>query len=478
MNIDLTLEVDFQSRTHTFKLFCIENLENLKNNDTVIWMSQDLQDSQFDTSDYIIKIETKYLKPNQFIIQSIEKGPKIISSTKEIKDQFYDILFSQISAKELEKMDGLEPEDTSNINNNKANDIDQNPYDPKLIRVDTKPFSVFQVYGMIKNGEIDLSPDFQRHFVWHDITRKSRLIESLLLRIPLPVFYLSQDEEGLFKVIDGVQRLTVISDFLSNKFKLKNLEYLKDCEGKWFNNEDKTIEENLNPIYVRRIEQTQLFFNIIDPQTPSKVKYDIFRRINTGGKSLNAQEIRNCIEAAHVRNFIRKLSTSPEFLDATRNSISSTRMADEEIILRFIAFYLLDHNISNQQPYRGDMDDYLDKTVDLLNIYGKNYFDNIENAFKIAMINAKLLFGNNAFRKTSYINKSLFLSWSRILCDINTNILEKINIKHKLYNLLSNEINNNADYSNALSMATNDARNVELTYKIAQKLLNKAIYEE
>lgn len=92
-----------------------------------------------------------------------------------------------------------------------------NPYNPKLIRVDTKTFSIDMVNEMINDGEIDLSPDFQRGFVWTDITRKSRLIESLLLRIPVPAFYFAQDEDGMFQVVDGVQRLTVINSFMKNE---------------------------------------------------------------------------------------------------------------------------------------------------------------------------------------------------------------------------------------------------------------------
>ena len=157
---------------------------------------------------------------------------------------------------------------------------------------------------------------------------------------------------------------------------------------------------------MRRIEQTQLYLNIIDPQTPERVKYDIFRRINTGGKSLNAQEIRNCLEAPTTRNFVKELAKSEEFLTATRHSISSTRMADNEIVLRFIAFFLMDHDLYGQTPYKGDMDAYLNSTVELLNKLGQDKFEIIAFRFKAAMVNAHILFGKQAFRKASYINKA------------------------------------------------------------------------
>ncbi|HHQ1179824.1 TPA: DUF262 domain-containing protein, partial [Listeria innocua] len=107
----------------------------------------------------------------------------------------------------MESMDEDEDEDEYD-NIDSRNEI--KPYDPNLIRVDQKQFTIENSVSKIGNKEIDLNPDFQRKFVWTDITRKSRLIESILLRIPLPVFYLSEDEDGVYHVLDGLQRLTVL----------------------------------------------------------------------------------------------------------------------------------------------------------------------------------------------------------------------------------------------------------------------------
>lgn len=417
--------------------------------------------------DYQLEIQSNEKKDTIEVV-NIHKGKNIVSTESEIKEMFLNIWHEKKYSKQIEELDGLESEE----NGSSIITMDKDPYDPKLIRVDTRPFSIHQINEMMQEGDIDLSPDFQREFVWQDITRKSRLIESLLLRIPLPVFYLAQDEEGRFKVVDGVQRLTVIRDYLSNKFRLKNLEYLRDCEGKWYRMNGK---DGLDPVYVRRIDQTQLFFNIIDPQTPEKVKYDIFKRINTGGKTLNAQEIRNCLEKPNVRSFIKKLAHTDDFLIATRHSISSTRMADNEIILRFIAFYLQDHSLLGQKEYRGGMDAYLDSTAELLGKADEQLLYNIEHAFILAMNNAYLLFGQRAFRKANYINKALFLSWSRILCDFSTERIRNAlsNKQIDMTYILQNEIDNNTKYSAALSMATNDVRNVEYSKEIAKQLLER-----
>ncbi|MCM1541546.1 MAG: DUF262 domain-containing protein [Blautia sp.] len=290
-------------------------------------------------------------------VGEIKASDTIIEEEEEIRRKFSDSLFENKMNQLINMEDGFDDADEEEGNES----IKYNPYNLKLIRVDTKPFSIRQMNEMIEGGDVDLSPDFQRGFVWNDITRKSRLMESLWLRIPIPVFYFAQDEEGLFQVVDGVQRLTVINSFMKNEFKLKNLEYLAECNGKYFKKaSDKA--DSLEDMYVRRIEQPQLFVNVIDPQTPGKVKYDIFKRINTGGKALNNQEIRNCLANGRTRSFLHELSRSENFLHATRKSISAARMADEELVLRFMAFYL---------------------------------------------------FGGNAFRKANYANKSLFLGISQ-----------------------------------------------------------------
>ena len=324
---------------------------------------------------------------------------------------------------------------------------------------------------MINDGDIDLSPDFQRGFVWTDITRKSRLIESLLLRIPIPVFYFSQDEQGVFQVVDGVQRLTVINSFMNDKFKLKNLEYLKECNNKWYKkNDDKN--DNLDSMFRRRIQQTQIYVNVIDPQTPGKVKYDIFKRINTGGKALTNQEIRNCLANSRTRELLRDLAKSKNFMVATRGSISPTRMADEELILRFISFYLIDNNKSQTKEYKGGMDSLLDETVEFLNSADMELMKEIRGAFFVAMDNAYYLFGDNAFRKANYINKSLFLGVSRVLSKYRREEIAAKNAK-EISDKLNDKIKNNVIFTNALSMATNDARNVKIVFDTVAQLIGE-----
>ena len=418
---------------------------------------------------YNVKIAISYILDNNIANNLvIQKSNNIIESAGELFTQLWE---KYINISSTETIDGVESDNNGDNNDNN----EKQPYDPKLIRIDTRNLSVAQIYDMIKNHEIDLTPDFQRNFVWNSITEKSRLIESMLLRIPLPVFYFSEDTDGILQVVDGMQRLTVIRDFMNNEFPLRNLEYLDELNGKYFKKKENP-DKSLPNEYRRRIELTQLVCNIIDPQSPQKVKYDIYKRINTVGKVLNAQEMRNAFSKPYTRDLLDKLSKSEYFLNATDNRINPTRMADKEIILRFIAFYLLDNKEIGieQKEYNGDVDDFLGNTIELLNNAKSKYDEIIINDFNKAMENAFLLFGSKSFRKINFINKALFVSLSRVLWKIDTEkIKEELKNKEDMYyqKLLDDMINNNEKYNNALSAGTNQPNKVQIAYEYAQKLL-------
>ena len=427
----------------------------------------------YNDNDYCVSI----LTDDENKITSIKKGNNILSTDDAINDEFA-MKIAELSERKLEnKNEGIEDVDE---NSNVISEL--RPYDPELIRVDTKPMSISYVLEMMGNGhnDLDLSPDFQRNFVWTDITRKSRLIESILLRIPLPVFYLSQDNDGKLQVVDGVQRLTVIKGFLKNEFKLKNLEYLENCEGCYF---DKKGAKNIDPKYIRRINQTQLIFNIIDPQTPHKVKFDIFKRINTGGKPLNNQEIRNCLANPPVRSMIKELSNSEEFKEATFGSVSSIRMADEELVMRYLGFYYLLRLNDEKLKYKGDTKQFLDDTLELLNNEtDKEKLNVIQNAFLNSMKIAEYLFGKYAFRKCKsehikpdarkqLINKSLFTSLSVLLSHYDYNEIMKNNERMCILEPFALELDNNQDFYNAITIGTNDKQRIEVTFNTVKKII-------
>ncbi|QCJ44717.1 DUF262 domain-containing protein [Bacillus sp. S3] len=347
------------------------------------------------------------------------------------------------------------------------------PFDAEKIRIEQRMLSLKYMKELIDLDLLNLYPDFQRNKVWKEIKRKSLLIESLMLRIPIPAFYFYEDEDSVLHVIDGLQRLSTINEFLNGDFKLKGLQYLQDsCDGKSF--------KDLDAKYVSRIYMTQLAVNVIDARTPSQVKYDLFRRINTGGVSLNAQEIRNSIAKPRIRDFLKKLAHSNSFLKATDGGVNDTRMAAQELVLRFIAFYLAYNYDTNELEYhKSDLELFLDRGFEKLNSMNESKLTEIEKAFTQAMNNASGIFGEYAFRKyksselnepvrRKLINKSLFTSWSVLLAEPGLKVtINEFASKNAVYTL-ANLIETNEDYSNALTIGTNAAPRVDMNFNLTR----------
>jgi len=354
------------------------------------------------------------------------------------------------------------------------------PYDPEKIRVETHQFSLRNILDMIEDEEVDLAPDFQRYQVW-SIKQKCRLIESVLLRIPLPTFYFSSDDKGVMQVVDGVQRLTTIYKYVRDResFPLSKLEYLNEQVG------GKTFH-NLGTEWVRRINKTQITVNIIDPQTPQKVKFDIFKRLNTGGTPLVAQEIRHCMSKKRSRDFLKRLSTSEEFIQVMPNQIiKHKRMANREMVLRAAAYKLhlpdiLGEPNTMSKSYRqyesldsflNDVNDYLDNEI----TDEKMAF--LEQIIKNGLKNAYKLFGSHAFRKwplgdnyTYPVNKALFETWTVLLGQYSWEKIEpnKKNVIQKFRTACK-------DYSNfndSISRSTAKSKNVAIRFKKINEIIN------
>lgn len=255
-----------------------------------------------------------------------------------------------------------------------------------------------------KKNQIILDSDFQREGIW-ELKQKSELIESVLMGLPIPIIYLSEDKYGNLIVVDGRQRLTAFFEFLDNKFALKDLKILKDLSGKHF--------DDIDPIFQSKIEDYQLIMQIIKLPTPDVVKFHIFDRVNRGGTPLNNQEMRNALYQGNSTKFLNNISRNKVFKIATGNGLKSKRMKDKYIILRSIAFYLwkdklLKDDKGNLIEYEGNIDDFLGKTMDFLNLANEEILIKIENEFLIAMNNAIRILGDNAFRlsRTDKGNKS------------------------------------------------------------------------
>jgi hypothetical protein len=350
------------------------------------------------------------------------------------------------------------------------------PWDPSQIRISTKPFSLRQVADMIKDHDIDLAPDFQRLFVWSQVQR-SRLIESVLLGIPLPAFYFNQDLQGAMQVVDGVQRLTTIHRFLTEKeVVLSNLEYLKDLEGMSY--------EKLDVSLKRRFQQTQIFVNVIEPQTPDDVKFDVFRRINTGGSPLTGQEIRHCMSRPRSRELLKRLTALPSFHEATADAFRrERRMADREVALRFCAFRARP-GIDDYREFHSLDSFLLDFTRQVDGVHATKPtmsdadVDKLFADFDRAMRTAVAVFGNAAFRKfptgatrRGPLNRALFESWAVALADYEPEALQP---HKKAIVEAARRRMRDSDYNSAVSQGTGDAAKVARRFGAAREILKQA----
>ncbi len=230
------------------------------------------------------------------------------------------------------------------------------PFNPADIRIETRPSTVDLLIKRLKAGEIDLVPEFQRAGGLWKPREQSRLIESFLIRIPIPAFYMDATNEERWLVVDGLQRLTVLQRFVVDQsFALENLEFWRQYEGLRFSGLPRPMR--------RRIEETQLIIYLVQPGTPPEVKYTIFRRINTGGLPLSSQEIRHALNQGPATTLLKRLSESEEFVHATSGGIRDRRMTDRECALRFLAFVLTPYDQYRSQ----DLDGFLHRQMRLLN---------------------------------------------------------------------------------------------------------------
>ncbi len=180
---------------------------------------------------------------------------------------------------------------------------------------------------------------------------------------------------------------------------------------------------------------------LVNPSTPDNVKYNIFKRINTGGLALEAQEIRNALFQGKATQFLQNCAGLPCFVEATGGSVKSERMLDREFVLRYVSFCYLDLNL-----YSGNIDDFLNEGMKYLNRAGEEELEKIEEEFKSVMLNMYNLMGRNTFRKICYdgrrrpINKVIYESWCYVIKnlpqpDVNRLIKYKEKVQKKYMDL-------------------------------------------
>ena len=264
--------------------------------------------------------------------------------------------------------------------------------DPKSKKIfsESKDPEVDGLYNKYKSGRLTLQPAYQREYVW-DSKKASKLIESVLLAIPLPIIYLSQEKDGRENAIDGQQRLTSFFAFIDGKFpdgkffKLSGLKVLPKLNGNSFSELDETDQAKIKYYTIR----TVTFQNGSDED----LKFEIFERLNTGSVQLNDQELRNCIYRGPLNDALKDMARDPDFMHICGFKAADKRMRDVDLVLRFIAFRHYSY-----LKYKPPIKSFLNTVArELKNISDADLIK-LKKSFRNACQNIRSLLDTNSFR--------------------------------------------------------------------------------
>lgn len=390
---------------------------------------------------------------------------------------------------ELEKNETLEEGETTEVEGNNEDDENRSednediisPFAPKDIRIVVEPKTIDHLVTRLRYDEIDMNTEFQRKGNLWKPEVQSRLIESILLRLPLPPFYFDATDENKWLVVDGLQRLWSIKNFIINTEKssdenedqkkipleLNGLEILTDYNG------NNITYDKLNRTMQRRILETPITTYLIQPGTPKEVKYNVFRRINTGGLGLNSMEIRNALNPNQPSNFLRDLSEDSDVKSILR--MQDKRMEDRELLLRAYAFINKDHS-----KYQKPLSTFLDKAMESLIAKTKQELDQISNKIVDAIFFQVELFGRHIFSRSITgkpnrirLNSALFEVWvSNVYYLDETQKTSLLRNKEDLINDYKRLLNNE-EFARSIVSSTSGKGAVKTRFEGIKSLIDK-----
>lgn len=351
------------------------------------------------------------------------------------------------------------------------------PFNPSQIDVDISVVNLGYLLDKLQYGEINLQPEFQRASDLWNTTQKSRLIESILLGLPLPSFYFNEyiDESEKIKklqVIDGLQRLCALRDFvIEKKLRLTDLQFLQqDYEGKYY--------DNLTRADLMNIRSLKITINTLRKDTPSKVKYLIFQRVNTAGLPLTSPEMRYALNQGVAIKMLTKMMDLRSFKQATSFYFEKKRrMEDFDYVNRFVAFY------RNVFGYTGEMEKFLSDELDAIN---KNMIDEdmcqLVDVFDKTMKTCYLIWGSDSFRKRTDLNhrrkplsKAVFEALS-VNIAVLTDLKRQLLIKNKT--IVTKEMMllfNNPDFNKSISAGSDKKGMVLKRFEDIKNLLDNIL---
>ena len=288
------------------------------------------------------------------------------------------------------------------------------------IRTDGYSMSIGEWISLYENSEIDIHPDFQRFFRWSD-HQKSTFIESILLGIPIPPIFVSQRDDGVWDVVDGVQRLSTIYEFVGLLTKnesekdegdkndaenntypvaLQKTTYLASLEGKkWDDPNDK--DNSLTQTQRLLIKRSKIAVNIVEKESDKMIKYELFQRLNTGGSVATPQEVRNCILLMLNKDLYQLMRSLADYESFKKCTALSDRLYEEqydmELVLRFIL--LLDKDENSLKKLGGDVHVFLTEKMREMASNTELDYHHIETAFKTTFHFLNEITGDDSFKK-------------------------------------------------------------------------------
>jgi len=274
------------------------------------------------------------------------------------------------------------------------------------IYIQRNDFLIPNILQMVQDREIlDLSPSYQRRMRWTE-KKKSHLIESLLMNVPIPPIFLYEKEFAKYEVMDGQQRLATIKTFYNNEFKLRDLKKWPELNRRYFRDLPPKIQSGLSRRGLAAI--IVLTESTHDEATAMELRQYVFERLNTGGQTLNAQEVRNCIYSSHFNDMLARIARNPLFTSAwgippkessepqhisrnlARNTLYST-MADCQIVLRFFA-------LSDLSTFKGGMKSFLDDCMRKKLPVPKEACEKLEKEYLLTLKTAHEVYQDSLFR--------------------------------------------------------------------------------
>lgn len=320
--------------------------------------------------------------------------------------------------------------------------------------------SVSDVVRMITEKDIILDPEYQRNYVW-DNKKASKLIESIILNVPIPVIYVSEELDSSWSVIDGLQRLYSLKRFFEGKFKLTGLEVLHEL--------NKCDIKSLPSKSLRMLKNGLLRIVMITSDSNDDIRYDIFMRLNTGSVHLNEQELRNCLYRGKLNNFLQTMASRQEWLKLLGLNYPHKRMADRELLLRFLALSThWDGGSKMVSDYRGNMKSFLNAFMKENQNNGRNLshyetlcVETIEKIYEV--------YGENAFRRVNDdgsltpINRAIMDALMISVIPFSKEYL--LQRKEILRDSFANELSNNRVFRQSTLSATSDSK--VLNYRIS-----------